>query len=473
MKKVFLSYFVLIGFFAQCYAQKIQYSRQTIASPFADVMKLVADVGGYHHLVCFIANKPTQIYIFDAQLQLKEEKSVDLRAREDCDIRLVPFKNFYFLYIHSINSERHDVYKITGDGKVTQLSNAFQHLINQEIGKVTSTIQLVNKNEDVFLLTHTYYDAIEKLGTSVMQVDEDFNPVMIRKVLYGFTNEETLQQATLVSNSLLVLKTQKNPETGNSLDMVKVDLLTGHSLTYSYNSGAHSYFNPAFRFNEADSSILVYSVIRESMRGGQRTVLLSLLNDSLQEVMPLSLLKGQFKNNITENFLLLNGPSLCWINLSNRPRIGRISTVNTRSFDMEDLSGMGISRINGTTLPSRMDYTQPTGIRFAILDEKFQMVRDSTVANSKKLFDVEPRPFAQFTMNKKPYLLMVQNFTSSRRGLLLLSTNANHQLATDDIRVFDKYEYLLSLFRTVKDRYVILPYTYKNDIGLVKITIED
>jgi hypothetical protein len=474
MKKILLLYFVLISFFPQSYAQKIQYSRQTIASPFADVMQLVADVGGYHHLVCFTANKPTRVYIFDAQLQLKEQKQVDLRASENCDIRLIAFKNFYLLYIHTMGSERHELYKISGDGKLTPLSQSFQNLLTKEIGKVTSTVQIVNKNEEIFLLTHTFYDEIQKMGSSVIELDQELNPVMIRKVLYAFSNDETLQQAMLEGNDLLVLKTLKNNETGNSLDMVKVDLLTGHSIMYSYNSGAHMYFNPAFRYNNKDSTILVYSIIREpAISGGQRTVFLSLLNDSLQQIQPLKLLKGQFKNNITENFLLLNGPSSCWINLSNRLRIVRVRSSNAGSFNMDEIPGLGIGRLNNMEMQTRSDYTQPTGVRFTILDENFKMVRDSTVPNSRKVSDLEPRPFSQFTMNNKAYLLMIQNFTSSRRGLLLVSRNENNQLATEDIPVFDRFEYLLSLFRTVNNRYVILPYTHKNDIGLVKIKIAD
>ena len=476
MKRVLL-YIVLLSVSGRCYAQKIQYSKQTIASPFADVMQLVADVGGYHHLVCFTANKPTLVYIFDAQLQLEAQQQVDLRARENSDIRLVPFKNFYFLYIHTSNSERHDLYKITGDGKVTSLSQSLQTLLSQELGKVTSTLQIVNKNEEVFLLTHTFYDAIQKMGSSVIQLDQDLNPVMIRKVLYGFSNDETLQQAMLTGDDLLVLKTLKNTETGKSLDIVKVDLLTGHSLTYSYNSGAHLYFNPAFRFNSKDSTLLVYSIIREPINntgGGQRTVFLSLLNRLLfQEITPVSLLKGQFKNNIAENFLLLGGPSSCWINLSNRLRVARIRNSNTGYLEMEQFPGMSIGRINNSVVPQRQEFTQASGVRFTVLDENFKMVKDSTVPNSKKVLDLEPRPFAQFMLNKKACLLMTQNFTSNRRGLLLLSSDENQHLQTTDIRVFDKYQYLLSLVRSVRDRYVILPYTYRNDIGLVKITVED
>ena len=99
--------------------------------PYADAMQLVANIEGHHHMVCFNANKAPVISIFDSQLQLLEQKEIDLKLKENSDLRLLPFKDFYFLYAHTLGTTKHELFKIDGKGEVTSLSKAFQQLLKR------------------------------------------------------------------------------------------------------------------------------------------------------------------------------------------------------------------------------------------------------------------------------------------------------------------------------------------------------
>jgi hypothetical protein len=314
------------------------------------------------------------------------------------------------------------------------------------------------------------------MGSTVVALDKEFNSLSKQKVFYSFDKDnETLQQSLLTGNNLLLLKTSRNEEKGNSLDVVKVDLTIGQSISNSFNSGLHLYVNPSISYSPKDSSILVHAVVREPAGSGraQRNVFINRLNFSLQEQAPLTLLKSQFRNNPAATYLLVEGASPCWLNVTGNIRVpGRTSTASlAQSFITDDA---GVVRLSRTSLPSftTPEYNQPTAIRFTVLNENLKPVRDTLIPNSKTIFDVQPRPYAQFAMNNKSYLILIQNFSSKRRGLLMVNTVAGGGLTTSDIRVFDRYDYQLPQLQAVGNSYFIMPYTHRNEIGLVKIKME-
>ena len=106
------------------------------------------------------------------------------------------------------------------------------------------------------------------------------------------------------------------------------------------------------------------------------------------------------------------------------------------------------------------------------MNEKLKILQDSLVTNDGNVFDVIPRPFGKFTMKGKAYLVLVQNFSGRKRNLLIVSSGANGSFSTEDVPVYDRYQYLLSQLQAVEDKYFILPYIYKNEIGLVKVTMD-
>lgn len=455
------------------HAQKIQYSRQTFQTPYADAMQLVANVSGYHHVVCFSSGKKPSIYIFDAQLQLQEQKEVDFKLAQNCDIKIIPFNDYYLLYIHPTAGTKHDLFKIDGQGNITALSKQFQQIVESELNKSSSTLQLVNQNEQLSIISHTYYEAIKKLGSSVVQLDSELKPLINRKVLFDFNKTiESLQQSNLSGNNLLLLKLSRDDENGSSLHLIKLDFTTGQILTHSFNSGSHLYTSPGFSFNQKDSTILVHSIIRESIGNTrvQRNVFLCRLNYSLQQLTPVSLLAAQFRNNTAANYLLPEGAGV-WLNMNNSIRIGRNSRATTLDV-AGDPAAVNIGKLNDMPSAYFTDYNQPSGVRFSILNDRFKVIKDSLVTNNERVLDVQPRPFAQFSGKDKSYLILVQNFSADRRGLLMLSKANTGELHTEDVRVFDKYHYLLQQSQAVGNSYFILPYTHKKEIGLVKIIPE-
>ncbi|MGZ8537806.1 MAG: hypothetical protein ACXWV9_06045, partial [Flavisolibacter sp.] len=93
------------------------------------------------------------------------------------------------------------------------------------------------------------------------------------------------------------------------------------------------------------------------------------------------------------------------------------------------------------------------------------------VAN-KKIYNVQPRPFARFILNHSAYLLLVQNLTSRQKALLLVNSDAKGAVYSTDVRIINKYDCLLPQLQVVDDESVIFPYLHKNEIGLIKVTID-
>src|SRR5829696_4829722 len=119
MKRVCLLYGLVLFCSLHASAQRIQYNRQTFRMVYADDMQLVTNIKGNHHLLCFNANKPPAINIFNEQLKLVGQKEIDLKLNENADVRLIPFHDFYLLYIHLGGKFLHELYKIDAEGNVS------------------------------------------------------------------------------------------------------------------------------------------------------------------------------------------------------------------------------------------------------------------------------------------------------------------------------------------------------------------
>ncbi len=442
---------------------------------YPDAMQLVANVSGNHHLLCFTANKPPSLYIFDAQLQLRDQKEIAVRVKEDCDIRILPLADCYFLYIHSPGSTAHQLWKIDGEGDAVDLSASFQRLVDSSLKQSISTLQLVNQDDHLFIIAHTYFEAVKKMRSTIIAMDKNAVPLQSRTTFYAFDKTaETLQQAALAGNNLLVLTSGRDDEKGNSLTITKTDLATGRSTSNSFNSGSHFYTDPAFIADVKDATLLIYATIRESAGSAraQRVVFISRLDSALHEKTPIGLLKTQFRANTAVNFLLPQGTSAGWLEMNNS---GSVRRLNAKADPLNDFVLDNPATFNlrkfGTSSTYFAGYNQLTGVRFTLLNEKFHVLKDSLVAN-KTAFDIEPRPSARFVLNNKAYLILVQHYTSKHKGLLMINEGVNSALEASDLRVYDQYDYELPLLQAVGNSYIIIPYTYKNEIGLVKIKME-
>lgn len=467
----------LLMLWLHAYPQKIQYSRQNFRLPYSDGMQLVADISGFHHVLSFAVNQQPAIYIFDAQLQLHSKKVLQFTLRQSNDVKIIPFPGFYYLYIHQTGSTKHELWRIDPEGDRVALSEMFQQVIETSLNKNTATLQLVNKNNQLFIIGNTYYDAIEKIGSTVVQVDKNLKVEISKNVFYSFKlYEEQLKQLMLAGDDLLILKTA-NDSIGNSLQLIKADLETGTLLTSFFYSGSNAYQGPAFRYNAIDSSIIIYSMI-------QSTVFITKLNHLLDQVEPITYLKKQFSKNVSDNFLLVNGKTPQWISVSNSNiRFRRNATSPyDRGFDnnidqtdagrwddylskmpQRQVSGAYRYNVNSNSIPA---------IRFSLLNAQFKLINDSIVANDKASYTLRSGQYANVMLGKKSYLFLAQTFFNKNHGLLMISENGGNYLSARDIRVFEKYEYLLPQLKAVNNEYVILPFTYKREVGLVKITLD-
>ena len=97
---------------------------------------------------------------------------------------------------------------------------------------------------------------------------------------------------------------------------------------------------------------------------------------------------------------------------------------------------------------------------------------NSLVANSGSFIDLQPRPSAQFTINNIAYLLLIQNFSNKKRGLVMLNADKKGELVTTPVPVYDRYEYNVGLTQPGND-YFILPYSHKSETGLLKVTLSN
>ena len=471
MKELLIYLLLLLFAGVSAFSQKIQYSRGTFQNIDPNNTQLVSNIDGHHHLLTFTLNKKPTIQVFNPQLQLLQKKQIGFSVTENVDIKAITLENNYFLYTHGLQSPKHDIFKIDKEGNSVSLSKKFQKVIDSVFGQYTATFQMIEREKRVCLLAHTYFDTIKSIMSTAVELDDNLDVLSVRKVVHPFNREtDHLQQANIIGNELYVLRTSRSVETGNSLEIVKTDLNTGKSLANSFHSGWHVYLNPGFVFTGTDSTILLYAQLRNSSTGGpqQRTVFITKLHSDLREKVPVSLLKSQFGQNISASFLFLEGQQPLWLNLYSGMRIQRALTHN---YWLDTLGALNIRRPS-TGYLDRTAYSQYTGIRFTLLDEALRYRRDSVIKNDRNLAEVRPYPFAQLRVNDNGALVLIRNYSVRRKGLIIMCPEGQEHFSYTNVPVYDRYDYLLSQLQQVND-YFIVPYMAKNEMGLLKVTMND
>ncbi len=476
MKKFVFSLFFLFAL-THGFAQKIQYSRQTFRTPLADAMQVVTDVGGRHHLLYFTAGKKPQLFVFDGMLQSFIKTEIDVRLKEGCDLHTVPFTTWYLLYLHVPGTGLHQLFKVQSDGEAEEVSYLLSNPADTAWNRSTATFQLFNQSNRLVLVAHTYYDAVKKISSRVVRFDSSLAMPQVSAVSFPYDKAlEDLQQVSLAGNALLVLKTVKDEDKGNSLDVLKMGLSTGGMVSNSFNSGSHQYVNPVLYFNAVDSSVLLHSLVREPLNAGrfQRTVFIANLTQELCEKTPNALLKSLIPANTAASYLLVKGSNPRWLAMVNSFRVQRLgvrySTPLTSAVNSPTAVAIGTSQ--EYRYGAGIEYNIPTAIRFTVFNDQFKKIKDSVVANSGTFYDVQPRPYGQFVIDKKACLLLIENFSIRQHGLVLFSGDANGGLSAVSIPVYDRNDYIIEQVQAVKNSF-ILPYTHKNETGLLKITLTD
>ena len=465
MRKSLLIFCLLLCLCSLGRAQKLQYSRGTFQVVDPGETQLVPDIKGFQHILTFTYNQKPSIYIFDPQLQLKEKKRLDFTIKKDCDIKVLPFGDHYFVYMYFFKPSAQQIWKVDEKGKAVSYTDKLQVIADSFFKQQTVPLQFINVDGGLYLMGNTYFDTIKSIRTTVLQLDQELNPLRVEKILYPFDrSRETLHQTVLTSNALFLLKTSRDNQKCNTLDVVKVQLHTSKIVAYSVNTGFHLNWSPAFVLNK-DSSVLVYSILVER---GQRTFLISRLDNELQELFPTTLLKSLFRQNIASNFIAVQDQSL-WLNLAVNRRVQRISGVRASPGNYSSIS----RETSSFGYVDNAGWHQPVAIRFSLLDSQFKIKKDSLVENDRKIVEVPSYPFAQFKTDSKTYLVLIHNFSVKRKGLLLVSQENDDQLSMVSLPVYDRFNYLLNQLKSCDKNYFIVPYTNKNEMGLLKVSLKE
>jgi hypothetical protein len=459
-------------FFFCCsgYSQRIQYSKGTFPMYNVEESLLVSNIDGNHHLLTFIADKKPGIYIFNSHLQLFQKAKIDFLIRKNCDIRIITFPNYYYVYLHALNSVSHLLWKVDAVGNVTSLSSTFQRVVDSSIKPYRATLQLNNDNGKFYVIAHSYYDTVKSIASTLLQLDDQLKALNVENFLIPLEKgRETLQQVTLNNNNLFVLKSVRDNETGNSLDLLKIDITSGSVIANSFNSSVNLYSYPGIVFCDKDSSILIYSLLREAdiKHRPQLTVVVSRLNKDLRMEVPVTLLRNQFPENTLASFVFVGGASPFWLNMSISGRIRSTGAGLNQSWYSSRDSYM----ISPYRYVDHSFRSQPTGVRFTLLNKSFTIKKDSLVKNNRKIMEIQPQPFSQFSIGDKAHVVLIQNFTAKRRGLVMITSDEKEDFLTQSLPVFDRYDYVLSQLQFVKDKYFIVPFLFKNEMGLMKVTM--
>jgi hypothetical protein len=474
---------LLVAFSRQATAQKIQYCRQNVYITNPDNLKLLANIAGKHHLVNLNKHEKPTIFIFDDKLELEAKVKFPFSLPDQAESRLIPFDNYYYLYYRTRYTRESFLWKIDAAGRFTDLSQPFRKLLASQVKNVKLGFQLIASGNNLWMVYHTDLDNIEKKTLVIVQADSALNVLFSHKVQYAFNRfEEKIHQELLMfGRNLIVLKTLRS---GTALELMKVNLATGYTISNTFESSGYFYSQASFHYTPADSSITVSSILTEPKPtlNARRFIFISRVNKILAEAVPFSILKSQFLKNTSANFILVDGHSR-WMRLrndwyqSNSNASQDIITLH-QDLTMPETNSESIGE-NNSLLAKTATRASGAGsidtrqhIRFSLLDKQFAIATDTLLSNASEYRTVLADRYLNFEAAGKEFVLIGQLFGKRRNGLLLVNANDGRHLNFTDLRVYDGNNYLLSKSQLLFKKGIIIPYTYRHEAGLVKITMD-
>jgi hypothetical protein len=462
-------------------AQKLQYSRENVFVGNPNHLQLVANIGGNHHLLILNDNENPEVFIFNSALELEKKVRLDFKFPERSVISIIPFGNFYYLYIRPVLSQKHLLWKIDSNGNCTDYVPFFQKLLVSQAHNIKLGFQLIPYHDHLWMVYHTDLENNEKNTVMMVQTDSLLNVLFTNRVIYDFKrDEEKLQKEVLIFGKyLLALKTGRS---GTSLELLKINLATGLAITNTFSSSGYFYSQSALSINGEDSSVTVSALLTEprATANPKQFVFVSRLNKNLFEEVPFKILKSQFKKNTGTNFLHVNGQSE-WMRFRIRGEQRNNAVVSNdvslyQDLTMPDNNADAVKDINRMLQKTEMSNVEPwdafQGVRFSLLDKALETTSDSLVANTKDYYSIKADQFIRFAVNNKEYMLLGQQFVKRSKGLLMVNTNDQQQLIYTDLSVNSRNNYLLAKYQLIPHKGIIIPYVYKLEAGLIKITVE-
>lgn len=463
MKIGILIFLVFLSFSHNLHAQKASYGHQTAHFRYNEVLQLIANVSSRHHLLVVRPNKKPILHVYDQVLNLQAKKEIADVIPQNCDIQILQLKDHYFLFTHVPKSGKYQLWKVDAQGGTSDMIPQFYKL-KTNFKDTNAVIQVSIGNKYIFLMTQVYYEQLGELHIERLKTDHLLQSGTTDRIAFKFNPEyESLQQVMPMGEDfLLLLKSSKNEISQNLLELVKCDLQTGAMNATEFNIYQNLFAQPVISYDPLDSTILVYSMVRAPLMATklQRSVFMCKLNNSLQPVVPATILKSP--NHYS--FYSVKGSKYNWLHFLEiklslyAPSTMRHFAPPHYRFPDHYVYNDALSRNLGS-------------IRFSIVDEQFKIVKDSLVQVDNKGFIIRPANFGKVQWGNKSYLIMEQQLPNKNTGLLLI-TAENKKLAMTDLNVYNRYNYVLSQLQLAGDGNCILPYTKNKEAGLMKLKLD-
>ncbi|WP_207494831.1 hypothetical protein [Aridibaculum aurantiacum] len=447
---------------------------------------MVTNISGKHHLITFLSDKKPAIHIFDQKLQLVSQREINFRFKKQQVVHVIPFKEHYFIYVHQPAGEN-VIWRIDEDGKAVELSAALKGFIDSTLKKRITNIEISNNQDELFITSNIYYPEVETVVSTVAQMDKDLKVVSTNKLAFPYKASDRLKQVELHGKDLFLLKRSVD-SAGYTLHLMKGDRATGKITRCSFSSNV-DYTLAAFNNNSSDSSITLYSIVRND-------IFLTKVNNNLEEIVPVSLVKGQFRGRVASTFFSVPGMkesiettlplfSTQYTRPYREPLLPTVDAIANepsafqRMYETNDQYAQRLFRETNINNRSNSDsrlrqnrqLTPSFPVRISVLDNQFKLINSRIISAEEEDKRIETSSVANVQLKGKNFYIFAQHFPGKKQGLLAVTNNEQNEFTTSDIRVFEKYNFLLQQVQAVDYEYILLPYTHKRMMGLVKITL--
>ena len=84
---------------------------------------------------------------------------------------------------------------------------------------------------------------------------------------------------------------------------------------------------------------------------------------------------------------------------------------------------------------------------------------------------VPGRHYLHFNIDDTPYLMLSQDILRKKGGLALIHISPKNEIILTDTRANTQFEYILELLKVIDDHHIIVPFSNRKEIGLLKINI--
>jgi len=441
--KIFIIYFIITLSFLCLYhnssAQKVKYSSARVLSGKSELIQLVADCKGSHHLITFTDKSEPVINVFDKNLNYQFKTKIPFKFSEKDNVRLVLFSGYYYICIYKRTDQFYIFWKVEADGNVKDCTHSFQKLLRTLPVNYGLGFQLLTYENELRIVYKANNPDFEKNTTILVRTDSLLKLKDLITVTYDCRKDEewVLQENFMQEKYLLVLKIALG---GRALKIMKINLATGYTNTNTFYNTGFLYSHATYSYNYSDSAVTISALLTQPVELDipKRFVFYGKLNDTLIEQQPLVLLKSQFEKDVNVNFMLAD------------------SLTKWKKFQAE----WGYSNL----------YKQ--GVRFTLLNDELQIKADSVVSNNKNAYSLRGNQFFNFKAANKSYLLVQQEFGKKNRGILIIYPDDKKQLTFADVLVDGRNDYHLLKASSMQDKSVIVPYVRNREAGLIKISIE-